>query len=369
LGLVVVAIIVITVQQVTGHDYNNYLTFSTSLKVLLSHESLYIPHPEYHQDLYKYSPTFALFMAPFTWQPVATGLFCWNLLNGLSLVAALRLLITDDRRAVIAIALVAIELATSLQNAQSNALVAALVIFAFVDLERQRNWRAGLSIAGGFFLKGYGLAAGVLALVYPQRLRAIGTTVVWFVALALSPLVILSIGELSQQYVDWFGVRGTFEVTRNASVMRVWARYVDSGTNPLVLQAIGGIVFLLPFGRVHAWPDPRFRLGLLCSLLVALVIFNNSAEPPTFIIAVAGGAIWYATGQPRSRLDRALVLALILGVSLISTDVYPRAWRGAFMGPYTGKAMGCLILWLRINWELLKGNYGMTTHRGTEALS
>lgn len=363
---------VITAQQVVSRDYNNYLTFSTSLKVLLAHESLYVPHPEYHVDLYKYSPTFALFMAPFTWQPIATGLFCWNLLNGLALFAAVRALIAGDRRVVVAVALMAIELATSLQNAQSNPLVAALVIFAFVDMEQGRAWRAGLAIASGFFLKGYGLAAGVLALVYPTRLRSIGASVVWAVALACAPLVIVSPGELWQQYVDWLGVRGTFDTARNASVMRVWARYVDPNVNALVLQAIAGVVFLLPFARRHAWRDGRFRVGLLCSLLIALVIFNNSAEPPTYIVAVAGGAIWYATGQPRGRLDRGIVLAILLGVSLISTDVYPRAWRG-YMGPYTGKAMGCLILWLRINWELWTGKYGggqvtdVTTHRGTEA--
>jgi len=91
---------------------------------------------------------------------------------------------------------------------------------------------------------------------------------------------------------------------------------------------------------------------MLASLLVALVIFNDSAEPPTYVIAMTGCAIWYLSEPVRSRTDHIVTLAIMLGVSLISTDLYPRAGR-TLIGPYTAKAVGCLILWLRMNWELL----------------
>ena len=353
LGAVIVAV---TVQQYARHGYNNYLIFASSLKVLLAHQSLYVPHPEFYSDLYKYSPTFALFMAPFTWQPVFTGLLCWNLLNGFALFAAVRALWPDERRLVATMALVVIELVTSMQNTQSNALVAALIVLAFVQLEREQSWRAGFSIAAGFFLKGYGAAVGLLALLYPKRVRTVAATLAWGAALAAVPLIVLSADELLRQYTEWANVRDTFDPARKASVMRVWARYVDRDINPLLIQAIGGLVLLIPFARVSAWRDPLFRLRLLCSLLVALVIFNDSAEPPTYIVAITGCAIWYLCDPARSRLDRVVTLAIILGVSLISTDLYPRSLRGTLLGPYTAKAMGCLILWLRMNWELLTAN-------------
>ena len=73
---------VVTIQQYLRHGYNNYSIFVSSLKLLLAHQSLYAPHPELYSDTYKYSPTFAVFMAPFTWQPALTGLLCWSLVNG-----------------------------------------------------------------------------------------------------------------------------------------------------------------------------------------------------------------------------------------------------------------------------------------------
>ena len=68
---------------------------------------------------------------------------------------------------------------------------------------------------------------------------------------------------------------------------------------------------------------------------------------------MTGCAIWYLSDPARSRLDSIVSLTIMLGVSLISTDLYPRSLRGTLVGPYTAKAMGCLILWLRMNWELL----------------
>jgi hypothetical protein len=43
----------------------------------------------------------------------------------------------------VALSLAGIELVGSLQHIQSNALVAALIIAAFSQLERERSWRAG----------------------------------------------------------------------------------------------------------------------------------------------------------------------------------------------------------------------------------
>jgi hypothetical protein len=254
---------------------------------------------------------------------------------------------------VVALALTFLELVVSMQHTQSNALVAALIIATFVALERERSWRAGFFVAAGFFLKGYGVAAGCLTLLYRRRARAIATSAAWSIALALLPLVVLSTAELTKAYRDWLGVRGTFTVMRNMSIMRVVAQYISPSINPSAIQLAGLAIFLLPFARVAAWRDPRFRVRVLCSLLIAIVIFNNSAEPPTYVIAMAGAAIWYASEPSRPALDRWGTLSLQLAITLISTDVYPRALRGVLAGPWTFKAVGCLLVWLRINWELM----------------
>jgi hypothetical protein len=354
--LYALAAIVVSIQKYNDGGYNNYLVFTQSLRVLLAHQNLYAPHTEYYGDLFKYSPTFPLVMAPLTWLPTLVGLILWNLLNAVALYGAIVTLWPGQRRAVIALALIVIEFVISLQHTQSNALVAALIVLAYAELEAARSWRAAFYIVAGFFLKGYGAAVGSLALLFRTRFRTIAASSVSFVVLALLPLVVLSPGELVEQYRHWFSVGGTFTVMRNTSIMRVIVQHVHSGVNPALIQLAGLVVFLLPFVRVHAWPDPRFRLRVLCSLLIALVIFNNSAEPPTYVIAMTGAAIWYAS-EPREPLDRWLMLALLVAIMLVSTDVYPRALRGAVAGPWAVKTVGSLIVWLRISWELMRGIY------------
>jgi hypothetical protein len=82
IGIVLaLAAAVVAIQKYFAVAYNNYLVFVGSLKVLLAHQDLYAPHPEFYGDLFKYSPTFPLFMLPFLWLPLPVGLVCWNVLN------------------------------------------------------------------------------------------------------------------------------------------------------------------------------------------------------------------------------------------------------------------------------------------------
>ena len=68
-------------------QYNNYIIFAQSFSNLWNGENMYIRHPDVYADLYKYSPTFALVMAPFRALPVWAGLWFWNVSGILLLLA------------------------------------------------------------------------------------------------------------------------------------------------------------------------------------------------------------------------------------------------------------------------------------------
>ena len=88
------------------------------------------------------------------------------------------------------------------------------------------------------------------------------------------------------------------------------------------------------------------------------VLFGSVAALVAYgIHLVAGITRDDVAGSPDYYVIRQAIYAAVggvgmLGVSLISTDLYPRAFR-SLIGPYTAKAMGCLLLWLRMNVELL----------------
>ena len=131
-------------------------------------QDLYAEYPAEHTDRFKYSPTFALLFAPFAWLPWPLALLLWNVLNALLLFVAVERVL-PPRRALLALALLLLEVLRGMQNAQSNALVAALIILAFVAMERRRSWRAALAVALGACVKIFPLAALTFAIAAPAR--------------------------------------------------------------------------------------------------------------------------------------------------------------------------------------------------------
>src|SRR5207249_10389996 len=166
---------------------------------LLAGRDLYAAHPEQHLDFYKYSPTFALLFAPLAYLPFALAFLCWSLLNGLLLWYALDRLL-PERQATIALALLYLEVLLALQYGQSNALVAALMILAFVAFEARRPVGAAESITLGAAVKLFPLAALSAAASHPRRLRFAAIFISVLAAPIALPLLAIPSADLLAQY-------------------------------------------------------------------------------------------------------------------------------------------------------------------------
>src|SRR5881296_1012586 len=199
LALYLASAALVTVQQaILGHSNNLSIFRSASLN-LFAGRDLYAAHPEQHFDFYKYSPTFALLFAPLAYLPFALAFLCWSLLNGLLLWYALDRLL-PERPATIALALLYLEALLALQYGQSNALVAALMILAFVAFEARRPVGAALSITLGAAVKLFPLAALWFAVFHPRRLRFAALFLAVLAAAIALPLVAIPPGDLLAQY-------------------------------------------------------------------------------------------------------------------------------------------------------------------------
>src|SRR4030095_11803055 len=107
---------------------------------------------------------------PLAWLPDLPGLIMWNLLNALTLFFAIRWLPVSDKKIKLAVWwFVIVELVTSLQNSQSNALIAGLLILSFCFLERRQIMWGTLMISLTVFIKIFGLVAFSLFFLYTDR--------------------------------------------------------------------------------------------------------------------------------------------------------------------------------------------------------
>src|SRR5581483_7995004 len=163
-------------------------------------------------------PTFALLFAPFAIPPFVVGLLLWDTCNAIALHYALRRVL-PPREATLATILVLPEVLIAVQASQSDALVAALIITAFVALERGHRPAGAAAIGVGAAIKLFPLAAVSFATPHPRRWRFAALLAVTAVVLVALPLVVLSPGELVQQYRWWGEITGIDAASRGASVM------------------------------------------------------------------------------------------------------------------------------------------------------
>lgn len=335
------------------HTFNNFSIFRFSFFNLINGNDLYVLHPNQYNDLYKYSPTFALLMAPFYFLPFYVGIFIWNLLNALFVFWAVNRLSISEKAKSFILIFVAIELLSSIQNAQSNGIMAGLVIGVFTAFERKQIVLAALLICIGFYLKIFAVVAGILFLFYDQKTKFIFCILFWGLLLGLLPMCFVGVDGLVLQYKSWFNMlRNDPSHELNYSFMTLtqkWFRFSAADSWYLIP---GAILLMLPLFRIQHWKNSAFRLLYLSLLLIWIVIFNHKAESPTYVIAVCGVAISLLI-IPNTGLRKTLAWFVFIFTILSPTDFFPAFLRENIWQPYCLKALPCIIVWALLTYFLL----------------
>ena len=339
----------------TGLEYyNNYQIFKYSFFHFIQQQDLYIEYPNEYLDLFKYSPTFSIFFGIFALLPDWLGLPLWNLLNTFTLLFAVYYLqkFTSFQKGLILL-LCLIELLTSLQNQQSNALIAGLIIFAFASLERKKYMAATFFILFSAFIKLFGIVAFILFLFYPKKWKLALYSFFWFIILFLLPLLFVS----SHQYIfllkSWANLLAEdHSIYYGYSVLGWLHSWFGLENIKMVTIVVGAILLLVPFLRANQYQNPVFRHLMLSSILIWVVIFNHKAESPTYIIAMAGVALWFIMSK-KSVLNIILLSVAFLLTSISPTDIFPRSVLNAWVIPYSLKAIPCIFIWIKIIYDLL----------------
>lgn len=336
--------------------YNNYVIFKQSFFHLLQQQDLFILYPAEHWDLYKYSPTFALFFALFAYLPDWLGLILWNVLNALVLFFGVKALPHfNDKQKALMLLIVVLELMTSLQNAQSNAMMAGLMIWAFAALERRQYLAATFFIMATVYIKIFGLVAMALFLFYPRKDKLALYSAAWAVLLFVLPLPVVNWEQLLFLYRSWGHLlQDDHSASYGFSVMGWLHSWFGLEAGKLAVLGTGVVLFCLPLLRFHLYSNLIFRTLCLCSVLIWVIIFNHKAESATFVIAMSGIAIWFFVQETWSWENAVLLVLAIVFTSLSPTDLFPRFIRKGILEPYVVKAVPCILIWAKIVWEMLR---------------
>ncbi len=249
---------------------------------------------------------------------------------------------------------------------ESNCLMAGLIILAYLSLEKKNIGLAAFLLMLAVFIKPYGLVAFTLFLFYRGKWKAFGYSVLWGALFFALPLIFISPQELIGLYKSWgMMIKTDHDISYGISVMS-WLHSwfgIDAKYYALV---IGTALFMLPLIRYRSFTNEKFRQLFLASILIWVVIFNHKAESPAYIIAVSGVAIWYS--QSSSKFNMVLLILCFLFTIMSPSDLYPAFIRQHYFMPYSIKAVPCIIIWVKILFEQLTGNYSKTSGVGDDIL-
>ena len=242
--------------------YNNYIIFRQAFVHLVHGQDLYVQYLAEHWDYFRYSPSFAAAFGAFAWMPDLPGLLLWNTLNALVLLLALWTLpalpapARDDRIRLAVGWFVAIEMMTALQNAQSNVLIAGLLILAFNCLERRQNAIAALAIVVAAYIKPFALVGFSLFLFYPDKGTLALWSSLWIAMVGALPLLAVSPSQLIGLYGSWRRLlTSDFAQGTGLSIMGWLAAWFNMHPPKVLVDLAGIALFCWPLLYVARWRD------------------------------------------------------------------------------------------------------------------
>ncbi|HVW96364.1 MAG TPA: glycosyltransferase family 87 protein [Mucilaginibacter sp.] len=349
--------------KVLGHNQNNFLIFRGSFYHLIHQLNLYAAYPAEHNDYYYYGPLFGLFFAPFALPPKIIGLLLWETANAAAFLYVIHLLPFSIRRKKLLLLFCAIEFANSVFSEQFNPMIAAFIILSFLLVEKKQDVWATFLIVLGALMKLYPIAGLAFFMFSKNKPRFILFTLIWGVVLLALPALFCGPDFLIESYRHWLPAvahknslnHDLLARSQDICIMGVVRDFTQDPNIPdLPFLIFGAIVFAIPLFRFKQYRSFKFRLQIMITTLIMVVIFSTGGESPTYIIPVTGVFLWILIQErPFKPWIIVLIVTLLVITGLGMSDVMPPGVRHNLIGKYGMKGWPCIIAWFVISYELL----------------
>ncbi len=363
-------ILLVAFKQYFQPTNNNYLIFKYSFFHAKDHLPLYPLYPSEYQDSNHYGPFFSLLIAPFAMLPDFFGMLFWQLANVIFLYFAIKKLPIEKTKVNAIFWIVSHELLTAMFGLQFNISIAAIVILAFVFIEKGDNFWAAFVIMLGTFVKLYGIVGLAFFFFAKEKPKLIGYCILCGLIFLVLPMPFFSHHYTIRSYYDWYEslsekqtLNASLTSMQDISLMGMVRRITANASIPNLPFLIGGVVlFCIPYLRISQYRSLHFRLLYLASTLIFAVIFSNSSESPTYIIAFLGVAIWFMIEERPVKISIIIlfIFALLL-TSFSPSDLFPRFIKEEYIKPYSLKALPCVLIWFVIIYELISKKFLIAT--------
>jgi hypothetical protein len=346
---------------IVNHIHDNYFVYKHAFFDIIHQQTPFGSVRGPMHDQFHYGPVFSLLMAPFAVLPDGAGVILWVMFNAWALYIAVKLLPLKEGLYLPILLICAHELMTSSSNVEINPLIGALIILSFVFVRNKKDFWAALVICIGMFIKLYGVIGLAFFFLSENKPKFMLSMVFWSVILFLAPMALTSPSYIIQNYHDWYvdllnknmhNIGPSFQDISLMGLIRNIFNY--RGLSNIVVIIPGILLFGLWYLRVKCYRLLPYQLLLLASTLIFVIIFSSSSESPTYIIAVAGVAIWFMNlDRPVTGFEIFLLVFCIVLTVFSPSDLFPKSIRLNYVQPYKLKALPCVLIWCKIIYEML----------------
>jgi hypothetical protein len=321
----------VTLKEVAKLSYNNFQIFSYGSLDFWKGINPYSDWNHlsilgYPLDVFLYGPLFSILFTPFALLPGWLGVFCWNIFTySLFFISVFTL---PDQFSFVKKKFIfffaVLLLFRTLLSVQFNPVVASLFLFSFTLLEKKRGFWAVLLILLSGFIKVYGIFQLVMLLFYPRFWKNALYAIIIGIVLLLLPLIQIPATELVAYYQSWIViVTKHSDASRFFSIYRPICLFYKSIEPFMGLISLGVFFLILLFTmlKLKLFKESfRYRAQFLGILMSWAILFGLSSERHTYVIALAGYAIWYLCSIP-TRSDRVLLWVNFVLLGILPIDI------------------------------------------------
>ncbi len=369
----IIFVIYIIVSAVTAYSkykrgtggYNNYLIFKGVFYNTLQEKNIFLQYPDLFFDSNHYGVFFSLLIAPFAMLPDGFGAVLWNVAITLVFLYAIYKLPFSDRKKSFFAWLCLQEFITAATYFQFNIILTGLLMLSAIYIYERKEAQSAFSILIGTFVKVYGIVGLSAFFFIKNKFKFILSFIIIAILFFVLPMLISSPKFGVQSYIDWYVSLSGKNLENQAlgtrqdySLMGVVRRILQNpNISNLVFLIPGAIVFMLPYLRIKQYKYLPFQLMILASTLLFVVLFSSGSESPTYIIAVAGVMLWFLMQKKLTKIDIGLLIFVMIFTCFAFSDLFPKSIKEGIFIKYSTKAIPCIMIWLRVMYELLTKDF------------
>ena len=356
LGLIVA--IVATAIETVRLRYANYLVYTDSTIDFWNGVNPYTQKfVDDHGRYFLYTPVFSVLYWPIAALPRWLGPFVWNIANfTLFTLAVFTLPQQYDKHKVAIYLYLLLVLEQSVFPFQFNIVVAYVFLFAYSLLERGHAGWAVLLIMVSATTKVYGIVQLLMLLCYPKVLRNMCLAAVAGLALLMLPALKVGLDGLVPCYMNWWNMLAQHQSSATyVSLLYAWPLKALLEHYRVVQLLTLGCVLAVFFVRYRSWNQFKLRATALGVLMGWIIVFGDSSETHTYLIALSGYMLWYYVQERHTTFDKVLFWALLVMFGCVPTDVLvPTSVHNLLNGKLMIDVYLYAMVWCRMLWSMAR---------------